>query len=144
MESMSFVMTATDSELLPRYRSAWLALGWAMALVVALGSLWPGMPEAASGVSDKLLHFMAYAGLAFLFAGTVERRHWAWVIIGLLLFGGSIELAQEYLTATRGGEWLDMAANAAGVAAGICAAAVFPRSWCRHVELVVGLVGQHE
>jgi VanZ family protein len=139
---MSFVMT--DSELLPRYRTVWLSLAWALVFVVALGSLWPGVPEVASGVSDKLLHFVAYAGLAFLFAGTVPRRHWGRVIVGLLLLGGGIELAQEFLTPTRTGEWLDMAANTAGVLAGICTAALFPRSWCREVEWVVGLAGQRE
>ena len=130
-----------DSEALPRYRGAWLTLGWAMALLVALGSLWPGAPQVAAGMSDKFLHFAAYAGLAFMFAGVTGRAHWARVLVGLLLFGGAIEVMQEQLTATRGGEWLDMAANAAGVAAGIFTATLFPRSWCREVEVVIGLDG---
>jgi VanZ family protein len=130
-----------DSDILPRYRNAWLTLGWLMALIIAVGSLSPTLPKAASGVSDKFLHFTAYAGLAFMFAGVIERRHWGRVIVGLFLFGGAIELAQEYLTTSRGGEWLDMAANAMGVLAGMLTAALFPRSWCRQVEIMVGLQG---
>jgi len=116
-------------------------LGWLMMLLIAVGSLSPSLPKAASGVSDKLLHFTAYAGLAFMFAGVIERRHWGRVMVGLLLFGGAIELAQEYLTTSRGGEWLDMAANAMGVVAGMFTAALFPRSWCRQVEIMAGLHG---
>lgn len=136
---MSFV--TKDSEKLPRYRGAWLSLGWGMALLIALGSLWPSVPDAAMQISDKLLHLAAYAGLAFMFAGVVERRHWVRVLLGLLLFSAAIELAQELFTATRSGEWLDMLANALGIAAGLCTAALFPRSWCRQVEMLAGLDG---
>ncbi|HUG98489.1 MAG TPA: VanZ family protein [Gammaproteobacteria bacterium] len=131
-----------DSEGLPRYRGAWLTLGWAMALLVALGSLWPGAPQISAGMSDKFLHFAAYAGLAFMFAGVTVRSGWARVLVGLLLFGGAIEVMQEQLTATRSGEWLDLAANAAGIAAGMFTAALFPRSWCREMEIAIGLDGR--
>jgi hypothetical protein len=130
-----------DSERLPRYRGAWLALGWGMTLLIALGSLWPSVPEVAIGVSDKFMHFCAYAGLAFLYAGVVERRHWGRVVVGLLLLGGAIEFAQELLTASRTGEWLDMAVNATGIMAGIFTATLFSGSWCRQVERLVGLDG---
>jgi VanZ family protein len=129
------------SEALPRYRVAWLAAGWLAAIVIAVGSLVPSVPQVATGVSDKVLHFAAYAGLAFLFAGTVPRNHWGRVAVGLLLLGGGIELAQEYLTESRAGEWADMAANALGVGAGMTVAALFPGSWCRQVELVAGVDG---
>jgi VanZ family protein len=134
---MSSVTKASES--LPRFRAAWLAAGWLMVLAVAVGSLWPTLPEVGVEVSDKTLHFGAYASLAFVFAGVVERRHWGRVIVGLLLLGAGIELAQAFLSPTRTGEWLDMAANAAGVLAGMLTAALFPMSWCRHVELLVGV-----
>lgn len=137
---MSFV--TRDSDHLPRYRGTWLVLGWGMTLLIALGSLWPSVPQVAIGVSDKFLHFGAYAVLAFMYAGVVERRHWGRVIVGLLLFGGAIEFAQELLTVSRSGEWLDMAANATGVMAGVFTAMLFPGSWCRQVERLVGLDGK--
>jgi VanZ family protein len=129
------------SEVLPRYRVAWLSAGWLIALLIAVGSLVPSVPELATDVSDKVLHFSAYAGLAFLFAGTVPRNHWGRVAVGLLLLGGGIELAQEYLTESRSGEWADMAANTLGVGVGLGIAALFPGSWCRQVELVAGVDG---
>ena len=130
-----------DSDHLPRYRGTWLALSWGMTLFIALGSLWPSLPQVAVEVSDKFMHFSAYAALAFMYAGVVERRHWRRVVVGLLMFGGAIELAQELLTASRSGDWLDMAANAMGVMAGVFTAMLFPRSWCRQVERLVGLDG---
>src|SRR5690606_37852963 len=116
-------------EELPRYRGAWFALGWLLVLGVAVGSLLPSLPDVSAGVSDKLMHFAAYAALAFLFMGAVGRRHWLRIGLGLLALGAAIEVAQAMLSSTRSGEWLDMAANAAGVATGILAAASFPANW---------------
>jgi VanZ family protein len=129
------------SEELPRYRSAWLSLAWLLVILITIGSLVPGVPQVATGVSDKFMHFAAYAGLAFLFMGALGRRRWAAVAIGLLALGGAIELAQAFLTETRAGEWLDMAANTAGIAAGIALAAIYPVNWCRQLELAAGLSG---
>lgn len=128
-------------EELPRYRGAWFALGWLLVLGVAVGSLLPSLPDVSTGVSDKLMHFAAYAALAFLFMGAVGRRHWLRIGLGLLALGAAIEVAQAMLSSTRSGEWLDMAANAAGVATGIVAAASFPANWCRQVEVLAGLGG---
>lgn len=127
------------SELMPRYRAAWLALAWLMLSGVVAGSLAPSVPQPAVELSDKFMHFAAYAALAFMFMGAFGRRSWPWVAAGLLLLGGAIELAQAHLTRARTGEWLDMASNAAGIAAGILAAAPFPGSWCRQVERLLGL-----
>lgn len=131
----------TSSESLPRHRRAWLALGWVMVLGIGAGSLWPSLPQAAAGVSDKFMHFTAYAGLGFVFAGALERARWPWLALALLGFGAAIELAQAWLSPTRTGEWLDMAANAAGVAAGIGLVAAWPGNWCRQLERVAGLEG---
>jgi VanZ family protein len=129
------------SEELPRYRTAWLSLAWLLVLVITVGSLVPGVPQVATGVSDKFMHFAAYAGLAFLFMGALGRRRWAAVATGLLALGGGIELAQAWLTETRSGEWLDMAANTAGIAAGIVLAGIYPVNWCRQLELAAGFGG---
>lgn len=121
-----------------RVHRAWLILGVALALLIAVGSLWPSLPQAASGMSDKFLHFSAYAALAFLWAGAWEPRAWLRVAVGLLLFGAAIELAQELFTETRSGEWLDMVANAAGIATGMAVAALMPERWARRLELALG------
>lgn len=126
-------------EELPRYRAAWFALGWLLVLGVAVGSLLPSLPDVSAGVSDKLMHFAAYGALAFLFMGAAGRRRWLHVALGLLALGAAIELAQATLTAARSGEWLDMAANSAGVATGLLAAAAFPGNWCRQVEVLAGI-----
>ena len=53
---------------------------------------------------------------------------WIGAFICPLVFGGVVELLQEYCTEYRGGEWLDFAANSAGVIiAALAAAYVLPR-----------------
>lgn len=130
-----------DSEALPRYRGAWLTLGWLLLLGIGVGSLWPTLPRATAGISDKFMHFAAYACLAFVFAGALQRARWPWLALALIGFGAAIELAQAGLTATRSGEWLDLAANAAGVVVGIGLVALCPGNWCRQLERAVGLGG---
>lgn len=127
------------SEDAPRYRRAWFALGWLMVLMVVIGSLAPSAPSVPGGVSDKFMHFAAYAGLAFVFMGATGRHRWLRIAVGLLALGASIELAQAGLTEARSAEWLDMAANALGVAGGIAAAWLLPGNWCRQVEAVAGV-----
>lgn len=128
-------------EELPRYRGAWFALGWLLVLGVAVGSLLPSLPDVSAGVSDKFMHFAAYAALAFMFMGAVGRRHWLRIGLGLLALGGGIELLQALVSPTRSGEWLDMAANAMGVVVGILAAGAFPTNWCRQLEVLAGVGG---
>jgi len=42
------------------------------------------------------------------------RRAWFGACLCPILFSGTVELLQEYLTVHRGGEWLDFAANTMG------------------------------
>lgn len=72
---------------------------------------------------DKWTHFVMYGGMCTVIWIEYLRRHrhldweklffWAWLMP--VLMGGLIELAQEYCTATRSGEWLDWLADAVGV-----------------------------
>jgi VanZ family protein len=75
--------------------------------------------------------------------GATGRHRWLRIAVGLLALGASIELAQGWLTETRTAEWLDMAANALGAAAGIAAAGLLPGNWCRQVE-AVAVVGRRD
>lgn len=90
----------------------------AAAAAVALGCLLPArwlplLPH------DKLLHFIAFAGLS----GLALRIEPAWPqralwLLGLLLAGFAIELLQK-LVPGRSFCWRDMRANTAGIAAAI-------------------------
>lgn len=79
-------------------------------------SLWPLEHLPAVSGSDKLHHGIAYAALMFPAA---FRRPRLWPLLGLffLCWSGGIELIQPYVN--RYGEWGDMAANAAGLLAGL-------------------------
>lgn len=91
-----------------------MATAGAVALGCLLPSRWlPLLPH------DKLLHFLAFAGLASL-ALHIEN---AWQVqaiwmLGLLLGGLAIEVLQQFVPG-RSFCWYDMRANTAGIAAAI-------------------------
>lgn len=126
------------SESVPRYRGVWLALAWLLLAAVCAASLVPS-PPGPPGVNDKLVHFGAYAALAFAFAGALGRGHNRVVVLGLLALGAALEVAQALLTSTRTAEWWDLVADASGIGAGLLLAAAVPGGWCRRVEDVLGL-----
>jgi VanZ family protein len=91
---------------------------------------------------DKVVHFCMYGGFSAIIWLEYLRCHRedpsrgvmrnsgftvnrVWLLIGALVLpivlSGGIELAQEYLTTYRGGEWWDFASNSTGVlAASLC------------------------
>jgi len=87
---------------------------------------------------DKFVHFSMYFGfsaviwLEYLRCHREDPRRWVIhntgfsvnrlrLLLGAMVFpialSGAIELAQEYLTTYRGGEWWDFASNSTGVVA---------------------------
>ena len=73
---------------------------------------------------DKWVHIVMYGGTFLVVWIEYIRKHkspdyeklffWAWLIP--VTMSGIIELLQEYCTGgTRSGEWLDLAANSAGI-----------------------------
>ena len=72
---------------------------------------------------DKLVHCSMYLGTCTVF--WVEYYYWRiqWgrlrlfliAVLAPILMSGVIELAQEYLTTYRSGDWADFAANSIGV-----------------------------
>jgi len=92
---------------------------WAVAVAaVVQGSLSAALaPPGAYGL-DKAVHFAAYACLAGIPALLLGawRRLFPWVL-GLLLLGGVLELAQVWLAA-REASLLDLACNVVGTAVG--------------------------
>lgn len=73
---------------------------------------------------DKVVHICMYGGLCGVLwieylrshkNRFSKRRAILITILFPILFSGSIELGQEYLTNNRSGEWLDLMANSIGV-----------------------------
>ena len=85
--------------------------------ILTVAMLWPlEAPLPAPEGSDKLVHFMAFAALAFPLART--RRFGLFpVLIGASAFGGIIELIQPSFN--RSAELSDWIADTVGVLIGI-------------------------
>jgi VanZ family protein len=103
------------------------------AVVVIWGELTPAPPSAIANIYDKLLHFIAYFGLAWLAAAAVRNRALA-VRAGLALvvLGGVLEIVQG-LTG-RDMSVYDELANTIGVLVGGFAARVMVESLRRRID----------
>ena len=98
-------------------RGAWLAgLG-----LLVVGSLLPGSSPAVSwlsGVSDKLLHFVAYAALAVVaVAGAADRRVALRSVLIMVALGVLLDYLQRFVPG-RGFELGDVAADNVGLLCG--------------------------
>lgn len=116
-----------------RYGKLWLALGWLMVLVT-LGAFVAPAPEVlfVSHI-DKVQHFLCFFVLTVWFCGLYDRRRYALVALGLILYAAGSEVIQGFLsyrTASLG----DLVADAAGVVAGIMASARGAGRWCIELE----------
>jgi len=99
--------------MLARRVGAWAF--WPALLIVLLGELMPHAPD--FGAPDKLLHFLAYFGLAVLATDALGARRAAlFAVLGLVVLGGFLEILQSFVG--RDAEWLDEVANAAGAISG--------------------------
>jgi VanZ family protein len=86
-----------------------------LAVVMVLALAPPRTPMPSTGW-DKVNHALAFAVLAVLGRGSYAQ-HKVRVLLGLLAYGGVMELLQG-LTGYRSAEWLDLAADAAGLLLG--------------------------
>lgn len=96
-----------------------------IAAVIYLSFFKPPSTELSSiPYMDKMVHFCMYFGMSGVLWLEFLRVHrsysapmwhaWAGAFLCPILFSGSIELLQQYCTSYRGGDWMDLAANAAG------------------------------
>ena len=94
-----------------------IAITLAVTLTLTVAMLWPmDQPPPAPEGSDKLVHFIAFAALAFPLART-GRLGLVAVFIGASAFGGLIELIQPSFNRSADiGDWV---ADTVGVAIGI-------------------------
>jgi len=94
----------------------WIVLTLITLTAITALSLWPLETLPAVPGSDKTHHLIAYAVLMFP-AALRKPTHWKLVGLFFIAYSGMIELIQPYVN--RYGEWLDMAANTAGVLCGL-------------------------
>ncbi|MCC5959697.1 VanZ family protein [Roseinatronobacter sp. S2] len=73
---------------------------------------------------DKLVHFSVFFAVAFP-AYVARMRFWPVILVGLVLYGGAVELIQPHFG--RSAEFADFIANSLGVMAALPCAV-----WFRH------------
>lgn len=111
-------------DLLKRYRlSSLLVVAiWVLCLTPWL----PDTPLSEVSLIDKWTHLVMYGGTAAVMwiehLRANGRPVWphllGYAVVGMVVLGGVVELAQEYCTTTRSGEWLDFLADSVGVGIG--------------------------
>ncbi|MCG8335796.1 MAG: VanZ family protein [Proteobacteria bacterium] len=107
------------NKLLNLIKIYWLVLTVIILVGITLLSLWPLEELPSVPGTDKTHHLIAYALLIFPVALGKPNK---WFLAGFLFvcYSGAIELLQPFVN--RYGEWLDMAANSAGLVCGILVA----------------------
>ncbi len=118
--------------LLFRYSGAVLAIYW---VALFIGTHIPQLPNVAPDVPyfDKVLHFSAYAGLAFLLAAaftmrlSMSARRYVAIFVGLSLYGALDELIQAIPGLGRQADVMDWLADLSGVTCGLLAFAAAAR-----------------
>lgn len=105
-----------------------------LALLIATLCLMPARDLPGPGISDKLVHGIAFAALGFWFGSLLVRRAFPALVAALLAFGALIEGAQGLMNLGREPELLDFAADAGGVAAGLLLCLTPLARWPRWLE----------
>lgn len=124
-----------------RYTRRWRAAGLMLLLLVLVATLMPAvwfLDDTRDYVTwfmdmDKWLHAMTFLFLAVWFAGQYERRAYWRIAAGLVLFGIVIEVCQRMIS-YRSAEWYDLAADVAGIAAGLLIARLGMGGWSLRAE----------
>ncbi len=124
-----------------RYIPWWRTASGFLLVLVFAGAVMPVMwfwPDRGKivlwfGGIDKWTHAIVFAFLAVWFAGQYRPRSYWRIVLGLLMFGVFIELCQR-MVGYRSAEWLDVAADAAGIIAGLLIAAAGLGGWGQRLE----------
>lgn len=102
----------------------WAAIGWT--IIIFIGCAWPSdYPSPGLTVNDKFLHVSIFGLWGFLW-GTVYRLPLRLFVIGVI-YGFLIEIYQLVMPINRDFEWLDLAADAVGVAGGLLISTILMR-----------------
>lgn len=116
-----------------RFPWLWMALGWLLVAGVCVGSLLPGASMPYIHVEDKLLHAGSYFLLMVWFAGLYEKKRHVFIALVLILLGFALDVLQGSVT-RRSFDMLDVAANAAGIVAGLVLSVSLLEGWCQRIE----------
>lgn len=117
-----------------RWRLAGIFLLLAVLAVAMTPAFWPWLGVGGGGLFvDKWMHGFTFAMLATWYAGQYDRRYYGWLVLGLLAFGGFIEICQSMVT-YRTAEFADFVADALGVLAGMLIAFAGLGGWSLRVE----------
>ena len=97
------------------FEKYWIFITSVLVLGVIYGSLnpLPSLPDVPG--NDKTLHFVSYAVLALPMC-LAKPKHLFLLLVGVVIFSGSIELIQPYVN--RHSDWGDFIANTGGVTIG--------------------------
>jgi VanZ family protein len=94
------------------------------------GVVFPDVSWTDITAPDKWVHAILYGVWIVLFAIGQGKGHPGVLMVPavlMLLFGGFVELFQEWVLQYRSGEWLDWVADAAGLALGLLTCFVLNR-----------------
>jgi VanZ family protein len=94
--------------------------GAVLLLAATVVCLVPGHDLPASfELNDKISHIIGHGALAAYFTGLVPKRRWWKILLGLVVFGAIIEVAQYFMHLGRNGDPRDIVANSVGAFAGL-------------------------
>ena len=120
-----------------RHPMLWLLPGWGLLVLVATGSVIPGVVISGFANADKLVHAFSYFALMVWFSGLYAKRHHTAIALTLIVFGIVLEFVQARIP-YRLFDPLDLLANATGILLGRCLSLLFLAGWCQRVERVLG------
>jgi VanZ family protein len=95
----------------------WRWMFWICLLAVLALSLLPLSPQLPTTGWDKTNHLLAFCVLAIL-GNQAYRGRTDMVLLGLLIYGGLIEILQSF-TPDRMAEWADLLADGLGLLVGL-------------------------
>jgi len=122
-----------------RYSQRWKFAGYALLALVLVAALAPASWFWPTGTTllivnlDKWLHGTTFIVLALWFSGQYARRSYWRLVMGLVAFGLLVEVTQR-MVSYRSADWLDLAADVAGVAIGMAIALAGLGGWSQRFE----------
>jgi VanZ family protein len=117
----------------------WLSTAWLCVVGAMLVCLAPSNASVIAPIfelNDKLAHALGFALLMICFAGIYPRARYRWVALGLLLMGILIEVLQAWMSLGRQAEFIDVLADAVGIALGVIVGRYWLGGWAQRVELL--------